>query len=402
MAIPDQSLQAMEQTNETTRIRPYVHMRSGEFDTVWGVQDMWGFGVGADLNRHVGLELVFDTYEKDFDPFGTKIGEQSLLSLVPQVRLRLPLADDKIVPYVIAGAGIGWYDFNDPTADGYGSNVDAQGTKLVVSAGVGIDFFINRNVAFNLEGKYMWMDTLDVTVDGVPGTYEMSDFVGTFGFRAYLDDDKALALADAREEAPLRIYFGAGFGAGFITDGDWIPGVTLKPESASIGTAGQSVELALGANFGRHFSFELPVDYYESVIHLNGLGGKDGGVGEYSTYALVPNLRFRWPIKDGRLVPYLMAGFGGTYSEVNDRYDPGAGNPQIPVDSKGFAPAYAVGGGVEYHFNPDVSLFGQVKYIYSWNNKIEVNNMGEQSGDLSWLHFQIGFRLNLLSFGGSE
>jgi hypothetical protein len=31
-----------------------------------------------------------------------------------------------------------------------------------------------------------------------------------------------------------------------------------------------------------------------------------------------------------------------------------------------------------------------------------VNGMGEESGDLSWLHFQIGFRLNLLNFGGSE
>ena len=94
-----------------------------------------------------------------------------------------------------------------------------------------------------------------------------------------------------------------------------------------------------------------------------------------------------------------MAGFGGTYSEVNDRFDNGNGTP---VNSKGFAPAYTVGGGVEYHFNPNVSLFGQVKYIYSWNNKIEVANMGEQSGDLSWLHFQIGFRLNLLNFGGSD
>lgn len=330
-----QFLYALDQTNRTTEVVPYVHMRSGEFDTVWGVQDMWGFGIGADLTRHVGLELAFDTYEKDFDPFGTKLGEQSLLSLVPQVRLRLPLANDRVVPYVVVGAGIGWYDFNDPTRDGYGKNVDDQGNELVVTAGVGIDLFINKHVAFNLEGKYIWLDDLNISVDGTPGTFELADFVGTFGFRAYLEDAEALALFDAIDEPPIRLYFGAAFGGGVITDGNWIPGVELVPEMASLGSIGQSVELALGANFGRHLSVEIPADYYESVIELNNLAGVNGGVGEYSTYAVIPNLRFRWPIKDGRIVPYLMAGFGATYGEVNDRFDNGN---NVPVDSKGFAP----------------------------------------------------------------
>ena len=88
-------------------------------------------------------------------------------------------------------------------------------------------------------------------------------------------------------------------------------------------------------------------------------------------------------------MPYLLAGAGGTYGEVNDRFDNGSG---VPVNSKGFAPACSVGGGAEYFFNRNVSLFGQAKWIYSWNRKIDVNNTGEQTGDSSWLHFQIGFR----------
>jgi opacity protein-like surface antigen len=395
---------AIQHTNKATHIRPYAIMQSGEYDTVWGVQDLLGFGVGADLSRHVGLELMFNTYEKDFDPFGTKIGEESLLSLVPQVRLRLPLVHDRVVPYVIAGAGIGWYDYNDPTQAGYNSDVDAQGTKLVISGGIGVDLFLNENIAFNLEGKYMWLEDLSVGVtypDGSSsqGTFKMADFVGTFGFRAYLDDTTQLPMYEAVEEPPIRIYFGAGFGTALITDGNWVPGVTLVPESAAIGTAGESVEIAVGANFGRHFSFEVPMDYYESVIEVDQVGGKSGGVGEYATYALIPILRFRYPMMNGKVAPYIMAGFGGTYSEVNDRYANGQG---LQLSSKGFAPAFSVGGGVEYFFNRDVSLFGQVKYIQSWDNKIEIDNRGEESGDLSWLHFQIGFRLNLLSIGGGK
>lgn len=392
---------ALDKTNTTATIRPYVHLRSGEFDTIWGVQDMWGLGVGADITRHVGVELAFDSYEKDFDPMGTKIGEQSMLSLVPQVRLRWPLANDRVVPYVIAGAGIGWYDFNDPTKNGFGVDVDAQGTKFVVTAGIGIDLLINPQVAFNLEGKYIWMDTLDVSIDGTPATYELSDFVATFGFRAYMDAAPGLALADGMEDPPIRLYFGAAIGFGLITDGNWVPGVQLVQEPAAIGTAGESVELLVGANFGRHISVELPVDYFESVIELDNPGGipVTGGVGEYSTYAFIPHARFRWPIKSGKIVPYLMAGFGVTYSEVNDRFDNGN---DTTVNSKGFAPAFDVGAGVDYFFNRNVAIFGQVKYIYSWNNKIDIGGMGEQKGDLSWLHLQLGFRLNLVDFGGKK
>lgn len=381
------------------KFRPYVQMRSGEFNTVWGVQDMWAFSVGADLNRFLSVELAFDSYEKDFDPMGTKIGEQSLLSLVPQVRLRYPVLNDRIVPYAILGAGLGWYDYNDPTQAGYGFNVDAQGNKLVLSAGLGADFFLNEYVAFNLETKYIWMDQLDISVNGTPGTFNMSDFVFTFGFRAYMYDSKSRPLLTTLDKPPTRLYFGAAVGGAVIADGDWIPGVELVPESASAGTIGQSVGLALGADFGRHFGVEVAADYFEGVIRLDNLAGVTGGVGEYATYAVIPNLRLRLPLNNGRIVPYLLTGFGVTYGEVNDRYENGSG---VTVDSKGFAPAISVGGGVEYFFNRGVSIFGQVKWIHSWGNKIEVAGMGEQTGDLSWLHFQLGFKLSLAELGGSK
>jgi len=394
-----QTALALEQTNKAPDIRPYVHMRSGEYDTVWGVQDEWGFGVGMDFSRHVSLELAFDSYEKDFDPFGTKVGEQSLLALVPQVRLRLPLVNDRVVPYVLAGAGVGWYDFNDPLQHSPPYNVDAQGTELVISGGVGVDLFINETVAFNLEWKYIWLQDLGITVDGASGTFQMADFVGTFGFRAYLDRAPNVPLAEAQEQAPIRLYFGAGWGGAVLTDSDWVPGVSLSHEVSSLGTVGQSVELALGFNFARHFGFEFAVDYWEGNINLDNVAGVSGGVGEYAVYAAIPNLRFRWPMQEGRFVPYLLAGAGATYSEVNDRFDNGSG---VTVNSKGFAPACSVGGGVEYFFNRNVSLFGQTKWIYSWDRKVDVNNTGDQTGDNSWLHFQIGFRLYLLDIGGSR
>jgi opacity protein-like surface antigen len=370
---------------------------------VWGVQDMWAFSFGADLSRHVGVELALDAYEKNFEPFGFKQGEQSLISLVPQVRLRLPLAQDRIVPYVVAGAGIGWYDFNDPTEAGYGWSFDAQGTKFVISAGLGIDLFLNEHVAFNLEGKYIWLDDIDVR--GTPpgggptqtGTLNMSDFVGTFGLRAYVDNTQGLPLLDAVEKPPVRIYFIAGFGGGWNVDANWVPGVKLIQESASLGSVGQSIELGFGANFGRHWSFEIPVDYHESAIYFDNVQGITGNVGEFATYSAIPVLRFRYPSRNGNWVPFLMAGAGGMYYELNDKSDVISG---FNVGSKGIAFAFSAGAGVEYHFNPDVSIFGQAKYIQSFGNEIEIQGLGEQSGDLSWLHLQLGFRMNLAKIGG--
>ncbi len=383
---------------DSDEFRPYVHLRSGEFDTVWGVQDMWAFGVGANFNRHLGLELAFDSYEKDFDPFGTKIGEQSLLSLVPQLRLRLPVAHDRITPYVLLGAGLGWYDFNDPTQNGFGLNVDAQGNTLVIAAGVGVDFFLRDEIAFNLEAKYLWMDTLGVSVNGQSGTFEMSDFVGTFGFRAFLSSNNPRLMAEMEEDVPARFYFGANFGGAWIADGNLGGGVHLVPESASVGTIGQSVGLSLGMNLGTHFAVELPVDYFEGVIYLDNVAGVNGGVGEYSNYAFLPSLRFRWPLRDGRLIPYAIAGAGGVYGEVNDRFQNGSG---VKVDSKGFAPSFGLGAGVEYFCNRNVSLSGQVKWNYTWDRQVSVAGT-EYQGDLSLIHFQIGVRLYLFDVGGSK
>lgn len=388
---------------DSDEFRPYVHLRSGEFNTVWGVQDMWGFGVGANLNRHLGVELAFDTYEKDFDPLGTKIGEESLLSLVPQFRLRLPVASDRITPYLLAGAGLGWYDFNDPTQNGFNRNVEAQGNKLVLTAGVGVDFFLRDEIAFNLEAKYLWMDTLSVSVDGQSGTFQMSDFVGTFGFRAFLSANEPQVMAEMQEDVPARFYFGANFGGAWIADGNLGGGVHLVPESASVGTIGQSVGLSLGMNLGSHFAVELPVDYYEGVLYMdnvpNGAGGTlNGGVGEYANYAVLPSLRFRLPLNDARLVPYVLAGVGAVYGEVNDRFSNGTG---VTVNSKGFAPSLGLGAGVEYFCTRNVSVNGQVKWNYTWDRTVSVAGT-EYTGDLSLIHFQIGVRLYLFDVGGSK
>ena len=53
------------------------------------------------------------------------------------------------------------------------------------------------------------------------------------------------------------------------------------------------------------------------------LGGRT--IGEFAMYTGMPTLRGRYPVLDGRLTPYALAGLGFGYTEFNDRKQPGFG-----------------------------------------------------------------------------
>src|SRR5512147_1862052 len=83
------------------RLRPYLGLRF--MDTLpTGVHDLYGFSLGVNLNRYLGVELAGDRYEvfPDISPYGT-IGEYGVLALIPQLRLRYPVFQDRLVPYVL-------------------------------------------------------------------------------------------------------------------------------------------------------------------------------------------------------------------------------------------------------------------------------------------------------------
>ncbi len=101
-----------------------------------GVHDAWGIGLGANLNRYVGIEVAVDSYELFVEPAGFgKIGEYSVWSIVPQVRLRYPLLRDRLVPYLLVGGGIGFTQFNDQVSSASGVTIDTESSTPVASIG---------------------------------------------------------------------------------------------------------------------------------------------------------------------------------------------------------------------------------------------------------------------------
>lgn len=360
--------------------RTYLQFRSGEFDTAWDVHDYWGLSVGRNLNAHWGVELAGDAWERYLP-----LGEESINAIIPQVRYRFPLLKDRLVPYAIAGVGPVFLQFNDRKSAGNGLSIESEGWRLGASIGGGIEYFFNNNMAFVLEAKYLWVDSMDFTVDGQTDQIEMSNALVSIGLRAYFEQFPSQPYAEESTVVPSRYYFMVSYGGSILTDTHFGGNIDLDPEPSALGGVwNQSAGLGLGANFGRHWGVEVQLAGEERRLIDSTLGN----LGEYAVASVVPRLRMRAPIQGGRWVPYAFIGAGMTYGEFND------GTGAADVDGKGFYPATEVGGGIEWFIARNVSFHADVLWNYSWGHDLTVNGT-DISGDFSTIQAHLGFRLYL-------
>lgn len=375
---------------DADRLRPYLRFSSGDIEPLWGVDDHWSLGVGLNFNRYVGAELAFDYYLKDWGRPET-IGEASSYHLLPELRLRYPLFKDRLVPYLIAGAGPSWIQGKDVKSSGFNQAVSLEGYSVSIAAGAGVEYFIADNVTFDLEGRYLWVNPIDATVNGRSQSVDLSAALFTFGLRVYFDENNPRLLVTQEPEPVSRLYFGVRAGADFLTDGRWVSGVRLRPEQAAWGdVASQTGGLLLGTDLGRNFGIEIAGDHINHSIDVDGLGP----VAEYGQGWVLANLRLRLPI--GRWVPYFYAGAGVTYAEIKDYKPVSAG---LTLESDSFHPAMNVGAGVEYFVTRNFALNADARWAYTWNQGFGIKNyLPKTNGDYSFFAVTLGFRVYLLDF----
>ena len=109
-----------------------------------------------------------------------------------------------------------------------------------------------------------------------------------------------------------------------------------------------------------YLSIELSVDYLETDVDLDAIGGSVD-IGDLERIPVLLSLRTHLPTNP-KVSPYLTVGIGYYFNDFDMKSYVPAGYDLDPDDSFG----YHLGGGIEYFFNNHFAFNLDFKYI--WNN----------------------------------
>ena len=111
------------------------------------------------------------------------IGEYAIYTVVPQVRLRYPMAA-RLVPYAFGGLGVSYAEFNDRKR--LAAHAEGSGFGLALAVGAGLEHLITDNIALGLEAKYVMSRGHELRLEGRAYDVNVDAFLIAAGVRIYL------------------------------------------------------------------------------------------------------------------------------------------------------------------------------------------------------------------------
>jgi opacity protein-like surface antigen len=373
--------------------RFYLGLRSFDTNPGTDVHDSHGVSLGVNLNRYVGVELAGDFWElhPSFPGRGV-VGEIGVFSLVPEVRLRYPLFDGRLTPYVTGGAGFAVSQFNDRKPPAFGLSVDADRTVAVGAVGGGVEYFVADNLAVGIAVKYVFSGGQSIEIDGVRHPNDIDSLLTYLTLRLFYPELRPAPLAESRDDIPVRLYLGVRLGAALLTNESAFQSIKTRKDTGSIGF-NWLYGIAVGANFGRYFGAEVAFEGHEVQLAVPGLGS----IGEYALYTIMPQARVRYPLMDGRLQPYALVGVGASYAEFNDGKPPSA---NLQIEAKDVTTAAALGAGIDYFVTSNIAVNLEAKYNIVRGHVVKIEGRPAERGSLDSVYVSFGLRIFLAQFGG--
>lgn len=142
--------------------------------------------LGADLGRWWGIELAMDGYEMNLKVPGIgTVAEYAVYSVLPQARVRHPLGDGRWVPYALAGVGLSYVETNDRKPHGFEIQSQEEDFGVLGAIGAGLEYFVARNIAVGVEGKYLHRRGHQFTLAGREHEADLDAMIFSFGFRVH-------------------------------------------------------------------------------------------------------------------------------------------------------------------------------------------------------------------------
>jgi len=374
---------------DSDRPRVYLGVRIGESNPITKANDVASVALGASFDRHLGVELSADAYELFLDtPSQGRIGELGVLGLLPQIRARYPLLEDRLVPYLLGGGGIAFAQINDanvPTT--WAGSGDLTSVRFMGVVGGGVEYYVSDDIALGVEGKYLMTGAKSFDASGTEQRIDMDVGVLTFGLRAFYPESDPDPGAIAAIRATRRFYLSARFGAALRIPGSAFPGVATAPEQEMLGSnLAPLFSVSIGAQLGPVLDLELSGSNYELTLRAPGATGK----AEYAVFPVLLQTRLHVPTGEPRLDPYVLGGVGVESVEVND-----AGHAGVELDGNGFAVIGALGAGLDYFVTRDIALGLEAKYVLSRGHTLTIDGGAPLRGNLDALFVSLGLRVFL-------
>ena len=378
---------------DSDRLRYYLHLRGQDTNPATDVHDHWGVSLGANLGRYWGVELSADTYERFIRFGGRTVGEYGVGAIVPQLRLRWPLFDDRLVPYFVAGVGVGLAEFNDRKPPAYGIPIKGKESVFpVATVGGGLEYYFADNLALGLEVKYVAASDRTLNINGTRQEQAVDGVLTTLGLRMLFPELRPPPPPGAGDVVPLRLYVGLRYGGGF-TEKDAFSGGEVHPEPAAwFSSITQFFGGAIGLDIGRYLGVEMAAEGFEARLDISGFGNtSELGVGYF-----IPHARFRYPIADGRLVPYVLGGVGLSTVKTNDTKSPGK---TVDVDVESYGIGAALGAGVEYFVASNIAAGLEARYLTARGHTARIGGGPERDAHYDVVAVTFTLRVFLAAFG---
>ena len=345
-------------------------------------QDVHGLSLGVNLGRYLGVEIAADQWEPNLRR-DHAIGEYGVGTVMGQLRARYPVLDGRLTPYLLAGVGVAFSEFNDRKQDAFGRRIRGSDIGVAGAVGIGVEYFVASNIAVGIESRAIIGSPHDFELDDRSRPITIDSVLTSVSLRVFVPDDSE-KFAEAASAHDWHGHLDIRAGIAKLLNRRVSRTLELHPEAAAIGCCSQLFGFAVGFAISPRWSLWLSGEGFESVLAVRG----EGSVKEYAMYVVMPQVRLRYPVGD-RLVPYLLAGVGASYAEVNDTKPRG---DLIDVQGKGLGVAAEAGAGITYFIARNVGIGLEAKYLFSRDQTVTVGG-ASQTLTLDSLLTTIGLRL---------
>jgi opacity protein-like surface antigen len=332
-----------------------------------GGEDVIGLSAGMNFNKYVGAEISMDRYEfiLNAPPKSEKAAEYSVSPFLMLLRLRYPLLDDRVVPYVLGGGGVGFVQVDDKFPPIGSTSLKKNDFSPAGALGGGVEYFIANNLAFGLEAKYLFHQAA-LGVNGQDNRTNLNGLLWGGSMRVYFSEDSAgtPALPSMAAGDRARFYLAVRTGTSIPTHR------TISPQGSLSGVQGLHFGSgSFGVNLSRYWGLELAVESMEQNISV----APYGRIGEYTHSSIVPQVRVMYPVYGDRLVPYAVGGVGVGIAEFGDQ------TPEAQSATIGHSQTMSVVGtagvGLDYFLLNNVAINLETKYRIFPSATLEINGI---------------------------